>query len=93
MSGDAWVYGDAQVYGDARVSGDACFLLIGPIGSRQAFLTVTADAKIKVRFSTGCFSGSLEELQKAITHTHGTDTLFAKQYHAAIALAAVSIKK
>ena len=89
--GDAWVYGNARVYGDAQVYGDADFLLCGPIGSRRAFLTVTADAKIKIRYSTGCFSGSLAELQKSIKETHGTNE-YAKQYKAAISLAKLTVR-
>ena len=98
VSGNAWVYGNARVYGDARVLGDARvygdadFMLVGPIGSRRAFLTVHADAKIKVRFTTGCFTGDKKTLIAAIKKTHGTTTLFAKQYKAALALAAICVK-
>jgi carbonic anhydrase/acetyltransferase-like protein (isoleucine patch superfamily) len=96
--GNAWVFGDAQVSGNAQVSGDAWvsgdldFILIGPIGSRRAFLTVHADARLKVRFTTGCFTGNKKKLTADIKKTHGTTTLFAKQYKAALALAAVCVK-
>jgi carbonic anhydrase/acetyltransferase-like protein (isoleucine patch superfamily) len=91
--GSAWVYGDAQlsgnawVSGNARVSGNASFLLIGPIGSRRAFLSIYADAKIKVRYTTGCFSGSRAELLAAVKKTHKAGTLYRKQYDAALAMA------
>ena len=91
VSGNAWVYGNAQVYGDARVSGNA-WLLVGPIGSRASFLTVTLDAKIKVRYSTGCFSGDLKAFKAAILQTHGKAPKFAKQYAAAIAIAKLVVK-
>jgi hypothetical protein len=93
VSGNARVFGNAEVYGNAQVSGGADFMLVGPIGSRRAFLTVHADAKIKVRFTTGCFTGDKKTLIAAIKKTHGTTTLFAKQYKAALALAAICVKE
>jgi len=90
--GVAMVYGDARVYGDAMVGGNADLLLVGPIGSRKSFLTVTADARIKVRFTTGCFSGSLKDLQAKLKGDHSARTLYGKQYRAAIALAKVCVK-
>ena len=92
MFGDAQVWGDARVYGDARVSGNADFLLVGPIGSRRSHLTITADAKIGVRFSTGCFSGSLKDLQAKLKGGYSARTLYGKQYRAAIALAKICVK-
>jgi len=98
VAGDAMVWGDARVCGNARVYGDAMgggnadLLLVGPIGSRKSFLTVTADARIKVRFTTGCFSGSLKDLQAKLKGDHSARTLYGKQYRAAIALAKVCVK-
>ena len=92
VSGDAWVYGNARVYGNAQVSGDADLLLVGPIGSRRSYLTVTADAKIGVRYSTGCFSGDLKTLKTAVKRDHGKTSLYAKQYAAAIAMAKACVK-
>ena len=85
VHGNARVHGDAQVHGDAWVHGDAHWLLIGPIGSRMSMMTVTADARIGLRVTTGCFSGSLAEFEAAIAATHG-DNEHAIHYRAAIAL-------
>jgi len=90
--GVAMVGGNARVYGDAMVGGNADLLLVGPIGSRKSFLTVTADAKIKVRFTTGCFSGSLKDLQAKLKGDYSARTLYGKQYRAAIALAKICVK-
>jgi hypothetical protein len=49
-------------------------------------LTITADAKIKVRFTTGCFSGDRKQLVAAIKRTHGTNR-YAKEYAVALATA------
>ena len=89
--GDAWVSGDARVSGNAQVSGDADFFFVGPIGSRKDQLTVHADAKIGIRFTTGCFSGSESELSAAVTKTHKSSA-YAKQYRAAMALALMVVK-
>ena len=91
--GDAWVSGDALVYGNARVSGDALvygnarvscsrdYALIGPIGSREAFLTWTrSDNSI----ATGCFRGTVAEFLRAVADTHG-DNEYARTYRALIA--------
>ncbi len=92
--GAAQVYGAAQVSGEVHVRGDAIFraqakicettdyLLLGPMGSRDAILTVyrTLDG---VRFATGCFDGTVAEFFEAIERTHG-DSLYAKQYRAAL---------
>ena len=87
VSGNALVSGNAQVRGSARVLGDNSILVVGPIGSRSAYLTVTTDAKLGKRFSTGCFSGSASQLRKAVHDTHGADSLYAKQYYAALVMA------
>jgi len=55
-------------------------------------LTVTLDEKIKVRYTTGCFSGSLKELRAAVLRDHGKTGVYAKQYAAAIAMARVCVK-
>ena len=101
--GNAWVYGEARVYGNARVSGEARvsgnarvygnadFALVGPLGSRHAYLTVHADAKLSVRFTTGCFSDNQSNFESAIVDTHG-DNKYARQYRAAIALALMIVK-
>ena len=75
VEGDAWVAGNAR-----------CLLSLGPIGSRADYLTIHADAKIGVRFSTGCFSGTREEFTAAVKDTHGVGA-HAAAYAAAVALA------
>ena len=81
--GNAWVYGDAQVYGNAWVSGDYDYLLIGPIGSRNAYTTFFCDAYGKIIVSCGCFSGDLEQFTAKVAETHG-DNQHGRAYKAAI---------
>lgn len=68
VSGDAQVFGNARVFGDARVSGDAQveksqdLLVMGPVGSRNDYLTVWVRSSMA---TTGCFTGTLDELEAA----------------------------
>ena len=96
VSGDAEVYGDARVYGGARVYGDArvykCehILVIGPIGSRNAFTTFfrTKDRDIKV--ACGCFLGTTYEFLEKVKKTHG-DSKYGVVYRAAVEVALAHI--
>jgi len=73
---------NAWVSGDARVSGNEDFVVIGPIGSRSAFLTVTFKPKLLV--TTGCFEGeTLAAFKKAVRKKHDK-TKYATEYNAAI---------
>ena len=84
--GNAWVSGDARVYGDAWVAGGATifkssdYLLIGPIGSREAFMTWTRSDDC---IATGCFRGTVKEFLAAVHETHG-DNEHAQAYRAAV---------
>ena len=92
VTGNAWVYGNAQVTGDARVYGRAQvtgnaklakssdYLLIGPIGSRAAFMTWTRSDNC---IATGCFRGTIKEFLAAVRETHG-DNEHAQAYRAAV---------
>ena len=88
-----WIEGknNLQVSGNAWVSGNADFFLTGPLGSRRSFLTIHADAKLGIRFTTGCFSGTEYQFKEAIQKTHGGND-YAKQYRAAIDLALMVVK-
>ena len=97
QSGDAWVSGDARVYGSARVSGDAQVygdarvygsahhITVSPIGSEGGFLTAFRQKDNSIVVRRGCFSGSIEEFEKAINATHG-DSKYAEQYKIVISL-------
>jgi len=88
--GDAWVSGNARVYGNARVSSDADWLTIGPIGSRNAFITFT-NTKGGIYVACGCFWGTLESFREQVQKTHG-DSEHGKAYLAAIEIAKCRIK-
>ena len=79
--GDAWVSGDAQVYGDAQVEHPRDFVVIGPLGSRDAYLTWTRSDNC---IATGCFRGTAAQFLVAVAATHG-DNERARAYRAAAA--------
>ena len=101
--GNAWVFRNAEVYDNARVYGNAevCgdaevfrmehYLVIGPIGSRNAFTTFfrTKDRKIKV--ICGCFFGTIDEFLAKVKLTHG-DSKHAKVYQVAVEVALAQLE-
>ena len=80
VSGDAWVFGNAQVSGGAKLAKSSDYLLIGPIGSREAFMTWTRSDDC---IATGCFRGTVKEFLAAVRETHG-DNEHAQAYRAAV---------
>ena len=98
VSGNAWVYGDAEVsgnarvygnawvYGNARVYGNADYLTIGPIGSRDAFTTFYRRNDGVTMVVCGCFHGTIDEFEKAVSETHG-DSPHAVAYRAVVQVA------
>ena len=101
-NGNAWVYGDAWVCGDARVCGDAqvCgnaeifktsdYFTSGPIGSRDDTITFFRCKDGKIRATTGCFCGDLDQLEAAVRSTHKNNN-YAQAYMAVIAAAKAQI--
>ena len=88
--GNAWVYDDAWVCGNVRVSGNASIIWIGNIGSRADTTTFFACRDGKIGVKCGCFSGDIQQFEKAVRDTHG-DSQYGKEYMAAIALAKAKI--
>lgn len=68
-------YGDARVYGNAilKLKGhNNCktYLTIGPIGSDR-FITIEKEHKM---INAGCFSGTVNEFEKAVRDKYGDDS-------------------
>ena len=82
VSGDAGIFGNARIFSDASVSGDARifgnaiifsdahWLYVGPIGSRDSFTTFFRNRDNQIYVVCGCFSGTLDEFERAVTKTH-----------------------
>lgn len=90
VSGQAQVFGQARVSGEARVSGRAWvqsqgdWAIVGPLGTRNAFLTLTKTTTTP-RYVTGCFAGTFQELHAASLATHGRTSPHYHAYGAAAA--------
>jgi hypothetical protein len=68
----------------ATLIGARPVLMIGPIGSRAAYLTsYITDAGVRVM--AGCWTGTLAELAERVTSEHG-DSNHGREYAAAIAM-------
>ena len=104
VSGDAWVRGDAVVSGDACVYGNAVVsenaevfsvrhvLVIGPIGSRNAFTTFYHDKDNEITVQCGCFIGKIDKFLEKVAQTHGdSKSKYAQAYRKAVELAKLQI--
>ena len=101
--GDAWVSGDAVVRENAVVRGNAVVsenaevfsvrhvLVIGPIGSRNAFTTFYHDKDNEITVQCGCFIGKIDKFLKKVTQTH-CDSKYALVYRAAVEVARLQIE-
>ena len=74
----------ANIFNGHILIGKRPILQIGSIGSREDYLVAfLTDGGIKIK--AGCFSGSIEEFEKAVRKTHG-DNQHGKEYDAALAM-------
>ena len=68
----------------AKLVGERPVLMIGPVGSRAAYLTAfVTDQGVKV--TTGCFSGNLTEFRDAVQKKHA-GTKNGEEYMSAIGM-------
>ena len=74
----------ARLDGAEKLIGNRSIFQIGPIGSRCAYLVAyLTDEGMRIR--AGCFFGSLDEFESAVTNEHG-DNIHGAEYRAAVAL-------
>lgn len=81
----------ARIGAGARIGDDASIgagtsydiMLIGPGGSRNSYTTIWRHKDGRLRVTTGCFTGTLDELADAAKKTHG-DNQHGKYYLAMI---------
>ena len=66
------------------------FICFSPIGSRFDSATFYKNKDKGISVHCGCFNGTIEEFQKRVTKTHGSNK-FAKEYNLAIELAKIHI--
>ena len=90
VCGNAWVFGDARVCGDAEIFKTSDYFTSGPIGSRNATITFFRCKDGKIRATTGCFYGDLDQLEAAVRSKHQNNN-YAQAYMAVIAAAKAQI--
>ena len=89
VCGDAFVSNEAQVCGNARICGKAkiCgykdYIVIGPIGSRNAYTTFYRREDDVIMVVCGCFHDTLAAFEKRVTEVHGNNQ-YGKDYMATI---------
>ena len=76
--GEAMVYGNAKVLGNSKIEKNSDYLVIGPIGSRDDFITFT-NSYDGILATVGCFHGTLAEFKEKVKQTHA-DNKHAKAY-------------
>ena len=86
---NAVVTGNAWVTGNAVVTGNTDYIVIYPIGSECSVFTAYK-AKSGIECNRGCFSGNIEEFEKAVKKTHG-ENKYAKEYKKVIELVKIRL--
>ena len=90
VSGNAWVSENAVVSENAEVFSVRHVLVIGPIGSRNAFTTFYHDKDNEITVQCGCFIGKIDKFLEKVAQTYG-DSKYAQVYRKAVELAKLQI--
>ena len=90
ICGNACVCTNARICDNAMVSSTNHILVIGPIGSRDDFITFYHDKEDDITVRIGCFNGKIDEFLKKVSRTHD-NSKHALTYRAAAELAKLQI--
>lgn len=85
VAGNAQVFGEAHVAGQAQIDRTADWRIVGPVGSRDAWLTGYRTRTGEIEATTGCFRGSLDDLLAAAQETHAQAPRHLRDYAQAAA--------
>ena len=80
QDGNAWVSGDAWVLKSTH------YMVMGPMGSRNAFTTFFRNKEGTIKVVCGCFFGDIHEFLEKVTQTPG-DSNYPRVYRAAVQVA------
>lgn len=72
--------------------GEQQIIQVGPLGSRRDYLVVVRHNEGDVSAQTGCFRGTLAELEQAVATTHAEGTVHRQEYEAAMAYVRAMLK-
>ena len=84
VTDNAWVSKNVRVTGNARVKTPEDYIVIYPIGSECGVFTAYRTEN-GIECNRGCFSGTIEEFEKAVKKTHG-ENKYSKEYKKVIEL-------
>lgn len=88
--GKAWVCGNAEVCGDAYLFRAEHLLVMGAMGSRNAFTTFFRNKAGEIKVRCGCFYGTVDDFLAKVEQTHDTSK-HAVVYRAAVRVALLQI--
>ena len=91
VTDNAWVSKNVRVTGNARVKTPEDYIVIYPIGSECGVFTAYRTEN-GIGCNRGCFSGTVEEFEKAVKKTHDENE-FAKEYKKVIELVKLRLEK
>lgn len=80
---NALVCGNARICGKAKICGYKDYIVIGPIGSRNAYTTFYRREDDVIMVVCGCFHDTLAAFEKCVAEVHG-DNQYGKDYMATI---------
>lgn len=96
VDGNSKIFGIVSLCGTAVIpdlaviKSDSDYMCLGPIGSRDDFLTAFRSTKKSIMVATGCFIGTIDQFKKQLSQEHG-DNFYANQYLRAIELIQYSL--
>lgn len=83
VSNEARVYGKVRICGAAKICGYGDYIVIGPIGSRNAYATFYRREDGEIMVVCGCFHDILAVFEKRVVKIHGNNQ-YGKDYMATI---------
>lgn len=83
VSNEAQVCGNARICGKAKICGYKDYIVIGPIGSRNAYTTFYRREDDVIMVVCGCFHDTLAAFEKRVAEVHGNNQ-YGKDYMATI---------
>ena len=93
IGGTACLKGAFSVGGNAKIESENDYIVVGPIGSRNAYTTfhkMISPGMLGV--TCGCFTGTIREFEERVHRTYRQGHVYREQYDAAIALARKVLK-
>ena len=86
IRGNATIYSNAVLGDNVIIEKNTDWFTVGPIGSRNGFITFALNKDKSIYVFCGCFHGNIDEFEKAVEETH-KGTKYEEEYKLAIGLA------